>query len=92
MWAAYNGAYYSTVQNGHKISFSGEQGEIANLPVNHLRNIAQNILVMITATRPAMEARAVNTDYKSLVQTKLANGLLDYYMREKRLELNMQLF
>jgi hypothetical protein len=86
MWAAYNGAYYSTVQNGHKISFSGEQGEIANLPVNHLRNIAQNILVMITATRPAMEARSINTDYKSLVQTKLANGLLDYYMREKRLE------
>lgn len=86
MWAAYNGAYYSTVQNGHKITFSGEQGELANLPVNHLRNIAQNILVMITATRPSMEARAVNTDYKSLVQTKLANGLLDYYMREKRLE------
>lgn len=86
MWAAYNGAYYSTVQNGHKISFSGEQGEIANLPINHLRNIAQNILVMITATRPAMEARSINTDYKSLVQTKLANGLLDYYMREKRLE------
>lgn len=86
MWAAYHGAYYSSVQDGHKITFSGEQGEYANLPVNHLRNIAQNILVMITASRPVMEARAVNTDYKSLVQTKLANGLLDYYMREKRLE------
>jgi hypothetical protein len=86
MWAAYHGAYYSTVQNGHKISFSGEQGELANLPINHLRNIAQNILVMITASRPAMEARAVNTDYKSLVQTKLANGLLDYYLRQKNLE------
>lgn len=86
MWAAYHGAYYSTVQNGHKISFSGEQGELANLPINHFRNIAQNILVMITATRPSMEARAVNTDYKSLVQTKLANGLLDYYMRQKDLE------
>lgn len=86
MWAAYHGAYYTSVQGAHKITFSGEQGELANLPVNHFRNIAQNILVMITATRPTMEARAVNTDYKSLVQTKLANGLLDYYMREKRLE------
>ena len=86
MWAAYHGAYYSTVQNGHKISFSGEQGELANLPVNHLRNIAQNILVMITANRPAMDARSINTDYKSLSQTRLANGLLDYYLREKRLE------
>ncbi len=86
MWAAYHGAYYTSVQDGHKITFSGEQGELANLPVNHLRNIAQNILVMITATRPMMEARSVNTDYRSFVQTKLANGLLDYYMREKRLE------
>lgn len=86
MWAAYHGAYYTSVQGGHRITFSGEQGELTNLPVNHFHNIAQNILVMITATRPIMEARAVNTDYKSLVQTKLANGLLDYYMREKRLE------
>jgi hypothetical protein len=86
MWAAYHGAYYSSVQDGHKISFSGSQGEFANLPVNHLRNICQNMLVMITATRPSMEARSVNTDYRSLVQTRLANGLLDYYMREKRLE------
>lgn len=86
MWAAYHGAYYSGFADGHQISFGGEQGELVNLPVNHLRNIIQNIIVMITSSRPAMEARAVNTDYKSLVQTKLANGLLDYYMREKRLE------
>lgn len=86
MWAAYHGAYYNDVQGGHKISFSGDQGEFTNLPVNHFRNIAQNILVMITATRPTMEARAVNSDYRSFVQTKLANSLLDYYMREKRLE------
>ncbi len=85
MWAAYHGVYYSG-QDSHKITFSGEQGEFTNLPVNHFRNIAQNILVMITASRPVMEARATNTDYKSLVQTKLANSLLDYYMREKRLE------
>lgn len=85
-WSAYHGAYYQDAASGHKISFSGEQGEIVNLPVNHFRNIAKHILVMTTSTRPAMEARATNTDYKSLVQTKLANGLLDYYLREKRLE------
>lgn len=85
-WAAYHGAYYSNMQDAHRITFSGEQGELANLPVNHYHNIAQNMLVMITSSRPTMEARAVNTDYKSLVQTKLANSLLDYYMREKRLE------
>jgi hypothetical protein len=86
MWAAYHGAYYSDVNDGHKITFSGEQGEFANLPINHLRNICRHTLIMITATRPTLEARAVNTDYRSQAQTILANGLLDYYMREKRLE------
>jgi len=85
-WSAYHGAYYADAGSGHKITFSGEQGEMANLPVNHYRNICRHILTMVTANRPAMQARATNTDYKSLVQTKLANGLLDYYMREKRLE------
>lgn len=85
-WAAYHGAYYDDASSGHQISFSGAEGELVNLPVNHIRNLAQHILVMTTATRPSMEARATNTDYKSLTQTLLANGLLDYYMREKRLE------
>ncbi len=83
MWAAYHGCYYD---ESHTINFGGEQGELVQFGVNHLRNIAQHMLNMITSTRPTMQARSVNTDYKSLVQTKLANGLLDYYMRDHRLE------
>ena len=86
MWMAYHGAYYRGASDGHKILFGGEQGELVEIAVNHLRNIAQHILVMITSNRPAFQARATNTDYKSLVQTRLANDLLDYYMRDKRLE------
>lgn len=86
MWSAYHGAYYTDVGSGHQIHFGGAQGELVSLPVNHLRNLGQHILVMTTSNRPIMEARATNTDYKSLTQTYLANGLLDYYMREKRLE------
>lgn len=86
MWMAYHGAYYRGASDGHKILFGGEQGELVMVAVNHLRNIAQHILVMVTSNRPAMQARATNTDYKSLVQTRLANDLLDYYMRDKRLE------
>lgn len=85
-YSAYYGAYYTDIGSGHRLTFSGEQGELVNLPINHYRNISRHILNMVTANRPAMQARATNTDYKSLVQTKLANGLLDYYMREKRLE------
>lgn len=86
MWAAYHGAYYDNNANSHSIVFGGEQGELTQIAVNHLRNLAQHMLNMITSTRPMMQARAINTDYKSLVQTKLANGLLDYYMRDHRLE------
>lgn len=89
-WRYYHGAFNSDVGSGHQITFSGEQGELAQLAVNHYRNIAQHILQMITASRPSLDARAVNTDYKSLVQATLANGLLDYYMREKKLELYLK--
>lgn len=86
MWGAYHGALKSSISDGHKITFSGEQGELANVTANHFRNLADHIIRTITATRPAMQSRATNTDYKSLVQTNLANGLLDYYLREKRVE------
>lgn len=86
MWMAYYGADSADFGGGHKITFAGEQGELTRIKVNHFRNLAQHLHVMITSTRPSLEARATNTDYKSLVQTRLANGLLDYYMREKRLE------
>jgi hypothetical protein len=83
MYSAYHGTFFD---EAHQINFGGEQGELVELAINHMRNIAQHIINMITATRPSMQARSVNTDYKSLVQTKLANGLLDYYVRDHRLE------
>jgi hypothetical protein len=90
MWKAYHGAYGDYVGFGHKVSFTGQQGELVSLPVNHFRNIATHIYNMITSNRPIMDARAMNTDYKSLAQTYLANGILDYYMREKHLEIALK--
>jgi hypothetical protein len=86
-WMSYYGIYY---ENGHAISYGGETGELVNLAVNHYHNIAEHMLTMITATRPSFQARAINTDAKSQIQTELANGLLDYYMREKRLEQDLK--
>ncbi len=86
-WYAYHGKYYEL---DHSISFGGESGELVNLPVNHYRNIAQHMLTMTTATRPSFQPRSINTDYESQVQTTLAHGLLDYYMREKRLEVYLK--
>lgn len=82
-WSAYHGIYY---ENSHELSFGGEQEELVNLAINHYRNLAQHMLNMVTGSRPVFQARAVNTDKKSLIQADLANGLLGFYMREKRLE------
>lgn len=90
MWCAYHGAQYSSFADSHHIRFTGENDELATLPVNDIRNLAEHIIVMITSNRPAFQARATNTDYKSLVQTKLAEGLLDYYLREKELEVYLK--
>lgn len=82
-----------SIGEAHQINFSGDDGEYANLVANHYYNIGKNMHTMVTSVRPAMETRAVNTDAKSQIQTKLGNGLLDYYMRgsgkkvEKRLKM-----
>lgn len=87
MWQFYHGQYGDQLGGGsHRIEFGGQEGELVMLPVNHFRNIAQHMLQMITSTRPVMEASAVNTDAKSLAQAYLANGILDYYMKQKHLE------
>lgn len=56
------------------------------MQVNHYRNLLAHIHTMITSQRPAFDARAVNSDYETQGATQLANSLLDYYLREKRLE------
>jgi hypothetical protein len=86
--SSYN-AYYNIDESGHHyagIVRDGRKGEIHKLKVNDFRNIIQHLLVMIISNRPALEARAINSDYKSLTQARLANGVVEYYMREKKLE------
>lgn len=86
-WDSYYGLYY---KESHDVNFGGEHGEIVNLAVNHFRNLAQHMLVMVTGQRPAFQPRSTNTDHKSQIQTYLAHGLLEYYMREKRLERHLK--
>lgn len=86
-WLSYHGVYY---EDSHSISYGGEQGELVNIAINHYRNLAKHMLVMVTASRPSFKCRAVNIDRKSTIQAKLGNSLLDYYMREKRVERDLK--
>lgn len=68
-----------------RLSRGGKQGEITNLKTNHFRNLVKHTLQLATSQKPALSCRATNSDYKSQTQTLLATGILDFYMREKRL-------
>jgi len=68
------------------VASGGEQGELSLVRINHYRNLVQHLLVMTTSNRPALECKSINSDVKSLSQTTLGSGILEYYMRDKRLE------
>lgn len=64
----------------------GEHSEYELLDVNHYKSLLTNLHTMTTNQRPALDPRAINTDIESTAQTKLARGLLDYYLRDKKVE------
>lgn len=78
--------YYRPRVTGGRLNPIGEQGELTSLSVNHYRNLLSHLETMTTQQRPAFEPRATNSDEKSQAQVVLASGLLDYYMREKKME------
>ena len=67
---------------------SGDQGEIIRVKVNHFANLITHQLAFTTASRPALDCRAVNSDAESIVAASLGDGIVDYFMREKKIEQN----
>lgn len=82
--------YYRPRVTGGVLNPVGEQGELTQISVNHYRNLLLHLETMTVQQRPNFEPRATNSDVKSQSQVILAAGLLDYYMREKRLERNIK--
>lgn len=80
------GYYYRPGLNGAQLNPTGEQGELTAVSINHYRNLLTHLETMTTQQRAAFEPKATNTDVQSQAQVILAVGLLDYYMREKKLE------
>ena len=82
-------AYYGFSESGadtSRLNQVGVNGEQYVLKINHFRSILQNILVLTTSQPPAVSPKAMNTDSKSMNQTILAKNVIDYYIREKKLE------
>lgn len=85
-WKMYYGLSKEGINSSSSIREAGPRGEYSLLTCNDFRNILQHLLVMTTSQRPALECRAANTDSESQQQCILGNALLDWYMREKKVE------
>lgn len=82
LYYAYNPNRYTLGQTVQ----SGESNEYRTIKVNHFRNILEHIQTLSITDRPAWEPQSTNTDSTSQKQTIIARGVLDYMMREKRVE------
>lgn len=80
--ASYNAFYpkASSIEDG------GEYGEYAIISANEYGNLVRHLKSMVASSKPAWDARAANSDSKSLQSAQLANSVLDYVMTERRCE------
>lgn len=78
-WRTYAGYSPDGNKNTSVLLPAGEQGQLVNMTSNHYAGLLNQSCVLITSSRPAFKAIATNSDYSSLAQTQLAEGLLEFY-------------
>jgi hypothetical protein len=86
LYYAYNPNRYSLAQTVQ----AGESAEYRTIKVNHFRNLLEHIQTLSITDRPAWQPQSTNTDSRSQKQTIIAQGVLDYMMREKRVERHLK--
>ena len=85
--------YYAYNPNRYTIGqtvLAGESNEFRTIKVNHFRNLLEHIQTLSITDRPAWQPQSVNSDSKSQKQCIIAEGVLDYFMREKRIERHLR--
>ena len=85
--------YYAYNPNRYTIGqtvLAGESNEYRTIKVNHFRNLLEHIQTLSITDRPAWQPQSVNSDSKSQKQCIIAEGVLDYFMREKRIERHLR--
>ena len=66
---------YST----HTVSFAGEDGEEVELNINEIRSFCDQVVTMVTGTRPAFQAVATNNDYQTMSQVMSSDAVVQYF-------------
>lgn len=66
------------------VSRGGDQGELAEIRVNHARALVNALLNLIVAPKFVWTPRAVSIDYDAVRQTELAANVLEYFWHTGR--------
>lgn len=82
--------YYRARVTGGSMGSGGSSGELSTLVVNQFKNILQHLEALTFQQKPAWDPKATNSDVKSVAQTILAKGLLDYEADTKGLSKNLR--
>lgn len=91
LWGNVLEAYHKGMLTKGQIIRTGEQSEYLELGLANFRNLLQHLLILATSTRPALDAIAINSDHKSLSQSILGNGLLEFYLTDQKHALEKKL-
>lgn len=80
----YFGLQYGGVSATSNVNRGGDQGELAEVRVNHSRALAQTLFNLIAASKVVWQPVAVNSDYDAASQAVLAQNILEYYWQDRR--------
>lgn len=85
LWDRKLSNYYGLSEDGYssqRVQSGGTEGELSNIKINDLHKLVQDQLVVITATRPAGVAKAINSDVKSLRNSRIGSAIAEYYLSQ----------
>lgn len=77
----YYGRYFRN-NDGSRLGVAGEQGEFMTLSANHLRNIINHLLSIVTQNRLSFDCQAINTEVSSRNACIIGNQLLEQLFYE----------
>lgn len=79
--------YFGTSNQGNaygswetqSLSYGGENGELINFSANQYKSFQDQILNLVCKNRPAFQAQAINTDFKSMAEVESADSLVAFF-------------
>lgn len=85
LWQTALGAFYGSSEDGKqswRVTPGGEFGELVQQKVNDFASLLRHQLVLAVSERPAGIAKAINTDIKTLRDSRIGTQLVEYYLSD----------